>query len=42
VRFPDVYSRLHALTKADNQGLLLVCAGLAVLSGSAGVGVCWP
>jgi multicomponent Na+:H+ antiporter subunit G len=35
LRFPDVYSRLHALTKADNQGLLLVCAGLAVLSGSA-------
>jgi multicomponent Na+:H+ antiporter subunit G len=30
VRFPDVYSRLHALTKADNLGLLLVCLGLAV------------
>jgi multicomponent Na+:H+ antiporter subunit G len=39
LRFPDVYNRLHALTKADNQGLLLVCAGLAVLSGSAGVAV---
>lgn len=37
LRFPDVYNRLHALTKADNQGLLLVCAGLAVLSGSWGV-----
>ena len=45
LRFPDVYSRLHALTKADNQGLLLVCAGLAVLAGSAQVafllGVIW-
>ncbi len=37
LRFPDVYSRLHALTKADNQGLLLVCLGLAVLAGSARV-----
>ena len=37
LRFPDVHSRLHALTKADNQGLLLVCAGLAVLAGSAQV-----
>jgi multicomponent Na+:H+ antiporter subunit G len=34
LRFPDVYSRLHALTKADNLGLLLVCAGLAVLAAS--------
>jgi multicomponent Na+:H+ antiporter subunit G len=24
VRFPDVYSRLHALTKADNVGLGLI------------------
>ncbi|MFD2190608.1 monovalent cation/H(+) antiporter subunit G [Pistricoccus aurantiacus] len=24
VRFPDVYSRLHALTKADNLGLGLI------------------
>jgi len=30
VRFPDVYSRLHALTKADNVGLGLMVAGLAV------------
>jgi len=37
LRFPDVYARLHALTKADNQGLLLVCLGLAVLAGSARV-----
>ena len=34
LRFPDVFSRLHALTKADNLGLLLVCAGLALHSGS--------
>jgi multicomponent Na+:H+ antiporter subunit G len=30
LRFPDVYTRLHALTKADNLGLGLVAAGLAV------------
>ena len=30
LRFPDVYSRLHALTKADNVGLGLVVMGLAV------------
>ncbi len=30
LRFPDVYSRLHALTKADNVGLGLVVAGLAL------------
>ena len=29
LRFPDVYTRLHALTKADNLGLGLVLAGLA-------------
>ncbi|MCC5863819.1 MAG: monovalent cation/H(+) antiporter subunit G [Wenzhouxiangella sp.] len=34
LRFPDVYSRLHALTKADNLGLLLVCSGLSLLAGS--------
>ncbi len=34
LRFPDVYSRLHALTKADNVGLGLIGAGLAVESGS--------
>ncbi len=34
LRFPDVFSRLHALTKADNLGLLLVCTGLAVLEAS--------
>jgi multicomponent Na+:H+ antiporter subunit G len=30
LRFPDVYTRLHALTKADNVGLGLMIAGLAV------------
>jgi multicomponent Na+:H+ antiporter subunit G len=34
VRFPDVYTRLHALTKSDNLGLGLASAGLAVQSGS--------
>ncbi len=28
LRFPDAYSRLHALTKADNLGLVLVVIGL--------------
>ena len=32
LRFGDVHSRLHALTKADNLGLMLVCAALAVLA----------
>ena len=30
LRFPDVYTRLHALTKADNVGLGLMVAGLSV------------
>jgi len=34
LRFPDVYTRLHALTKADNVGLGLVVAGLALQSAS--------
>lgn len=29
LRFADVFSRLHALTKADNLGLGLICLGLA-------------
>lgn len=29
IRFPDVYTRLHALTKADNLGLGLLITGLA-------------
>lgn len=34
IRFPDVYTRLHALPKADNVGLGLVCTGLALYAGS--------
>lgn len=30
LRLPDVYTRLHALTKVDNLGLGLLLAGLAV------------
>jgi multicomponent Na+:H+ antiporter subunit G len=37
LRFPDVFARLHALTKADNIGLGLIVAGLALESGSAAV-----
>ncbi|MFP7754705.1 monovalent cation/H(+) antiporter subunit G [Thermodesulfobacteriota bacterium B35] len=36
LRFPDVYTRLHALTKADNVGLGLMVAGLALKAES------WP
>jgi multicomponent Na+:H+ antiporter subunit G len=34
LRFPDLYTRLHALTKADNLGLGFITAGLALYSGS--------
>lgn len=34
LRFPDVHSRLHALTKADNLGLGLIAGGAALLMGS--------
>jgi multicomponent Na+:H+ antiporter subunit G len=34
LRFPDVYSRLHALTKADNVGLGLIVIGLLLQSPS--------
>ena len=34
LRLPDLYSRLHALTKADNLGLGLLVAGLALYSGN--------
>lgn len=30
LRLPDLYSRLHALTKADNLGLGLMVVGLAL------------
>jgi multicomponent Na+:H+ antiporter subunit G len=32
LRLPDLYSRLHALTKADNLGLGLLIAGVALQS----------
>lgn len=34
LRFPDFFTRLHALTKADNLGLGLIIVGLAVQAGS--------
>jgi multicomponent Na+:H+ antiporter subunit G len=34
LRFPDVYSRLHALTKADNIGLGLVVLALLIQANS--------
>lgn len=36
LRFPDVFCRLHALTKADGLGLALVCLGAAVLAPAPG------
>ncbi len=33
LRFPDAFTRLHALTKADNLGLALVVIGLLPLAG---------
>jgi multicomponent Na+:H+ antiporter subunit G len=30
VRFPDLYTRLHAITKADNVGLGLIATGAAL------------
>jgi multicomponent Na+:H+ antiporter subunit G len=34
LRFPDTFSRLHAVTKADNLGLGLVVAGLLLQASS--------
>jgi len=34
LRFPDAYTRLHALTKADNLGMALVVIGLLPQVGS--------
>ena len=36
LRFPDVYSRLHALTKADNVGLGFIILGVALRSAELG------
>jgi len=37
LRFPDVHSRLHALTKADNLGLGLISLGLVLQADSVAV-----
>lgn len=34
LRFPDLYTRLHALTKADNAGLGFIVAGLCLRASS--------
>ncbi len=34
LRFPDVYTRLHALTKADNVGLGFIVLGLSLQTDS--------
>lgn len=46
LRFPDVYCRLHALTKADNVGLGCVLWGLALQADSVAAAckllLIWP
>lgn len=37
LRFPDVFTRLHALTKADNVGLGLIVTGLCLEADSLAV-----
>ncbi|MCC5872788.1 MAG: monovalent cation/H(+) antiporter subunit G [Gammaproteobacteria bacterium] len=37
LRFPDVFTRLHALSKADTLALGLICAGLALHSDAGAV-----
>ncbi len=39
LRFPDIYTRLHALTKADNLGLGLVVVGSILMANEWTVGV---
>jgi multicomponent Na+:H+ antiporter subunit G len=39
LRFPDAYTRLHALTKADNLGLGLIVLGLLPQVGSVSLGL---
>ncbi|WP_071795282.1 cation:proton antiporter [Natronohydrobacter thiooxidans] len=34
IRFPDTFSRLHALTKADNLGLGFIALGIAFQAGT--------
>lgn len=46
LRFPDVYTRLHALAKADNLGLGFVLLGLALQAETIATGLklllIWP
>lgn len=46
LRFPDVYTRLHALTKADNLGLGFLVLGLALqatsLAAALKILLIWP
>jgi multicomponent Na+:H+ antiporter subunit G len=46
LRFPDVYTRLHALAKADNLGLGCVVVGLALQAQTLSVAfkllLIWP
>ena len=46
LRFPDLYCRVHALTKADNLGLGLILLGLALqapsLAHAAKLLLIWP
>jgi multicomponent Na+:H+ antiporter subunit G len=37
LRFPDLHSRIHSLTKADNLGLGFIVLGLLLQAGSAAV-----
>lgn len=37
LRFPDIYTRVHALTKADNLGLGLIVLGLLLSAESIAV-----
>ena len=39
IRFPDVRSQLHALTKADNLGLGLVLLGVAIQAGEVSTAI---
>jgi multicomponent Na+:H+ antiporter subunit G len=46
LRFPDVYSRLHALTKADNLGVGCIAAAVALQADGVAAGLkllmIWP
>jgi multicomponent Na+:H+ antiporter subunit G len=39
LRFPDLHSRIHALTKADNLGLGFIVLGLLIQAGSIAVAI---